>query len=192
MSVKPRNEYIINPLFKDTVTFLTTASETNGVYSECEVTLMPGGGNPPHIHHRFVETFKAIQGQLGLKTLILEPGDSFPVPIGTVHNFFNPGHERILFKIRFEPGFEGFNQMLRILYGLARDGKTNKKGIPNSLAAIAIAGELGDTQLPGLWKLVAPLLRLIADRARRNGLEQQLLNTYCRDVPDRVSEKHIR
>lgn len=183
---------IINPIFKDTVTFLTTAAETNGTYSECEVTLMPGGGNPPHIHSRFVEIFTAVQGQLGLKlgkkTLILESGDSFAVPIGTVHNFFNPGSEEILFRIRFEPGFEGFNQMLRILYGLARDGKTNRKGIPKSLAAIAIAGELGDTQLPGLWKIVAPLFRLIAARARRRGFEEELLTTYCRDVPDRVSE----
>lgn len=186
---------IINPIFKDTVTFLTTAADTNGKYSECEVTLMPGGGNPPHIHTRFVETFTAIEGHLGLKlgkkTLVLEPGDSVAVPIGTVHNFFNPGSEMIRFHIRFEPGFEGFNQMLRILYGLARDGKTNRRGIPKSLAAIAIAGELGDTNLPGLWKVVAPLFRLIAARARRNGLEQQLLNTYCRDVPEAIREKQV-
>lgn len=186
---------ITNPIFKDTVTFLKTAAETNGIYSEYDVTLMPGGGNPPHIHSRFVETFTALSGNLGLKlgrkTLILHPGESFAVPIGTIHNFFNPGAEMIRFRIRFDPGFEGFDQMIRILYGLARDGKTNRRGIPKSLAAIAIAGELGDTQLPGLWKVVAPLFRLIAARARRRGFEEELLNTYCRDVPDRVSKKPV-
>ena len=178
------NRTYVNPIFKDTITFLKTADETGGTYSEYRVTLMPGGGNPPHIHKRFVETFTALEGNLGLKlgqeTRILRPGESYAVPTGTIHNFFNPGSDTISFGVRFDPCFLGFYQMIRILYGLARDGKTNRRGIPKSLAVIAIVGELGDTHLPGLWRLVAPLFRLIAARARRRGLEQQLLNTYCR------------
>ena len=82
-------------------------------------------------------------------------------------------------------------EMLRLLYGLARDGKTNQQGIPKSFAAITVAGELGDTQLSGLWKLIAPLFRLIAARARRRGFEEKVLHTYCRDVTDQVSEKEM-
>lgn len=185
------NRTYVNPIFKDTVTFLITADETGGVYSEYRVTLKSGGGNPPHLHKRFVETFTAISGNLGLKlgreTLILQPGESYAVLPGTVHNFFNPGPDEITFGIRFDPGFIGFDHMIQILYGLARDGKTNQQGIPKSMATIALVGEMGDTHLPGLWKLVAPLFRLIAARARRKGLEQQLLNTYCLNRPDSVS-----
>lgn len=174
----------VNPIFKDTVTFLKTADETAGVYSEYRLTLMPGGGTPPHIHNRFTETFTALTGNLGLKlgrrTLILQPGESHTVPIGTVHNFFNPSPEEIAFGIRFDPGFVGFDRMIRILYGLARDGKTNRAGIPKSLATVVVACEIGDTNLPGLWKIAAPVLRMLAARARQNGLEQQLLDTYCR------------
>jgi mannose-6-phosphate isomerase-like protein (cupin superfamily) len=176
----------VNPIFKDTVTFLKTVDETNRAYSEYLLTLMPGGGNPPHIHNRFTETFTAVTGNLGLKlgskTLILQPGETYTVPIGTVHNFFNPGPKEITYRIRFDPGFNGFDHMIRILYGLARDGKTNRQGIPTSLMTTALLCDIGDTQLPGLMKLAAPLFRLLAARARRLGLERQLMATYCPEV----------
>jgi hypothetical protein len=34
---------IVNPIFKDTVTFLQTSAETNGRITDLEVTLMPKG-----------------------------------------------------------------------------------------------------------------------------------------------------
>src|SRR5919112_1257787 len=80
---------IVNPIFKDTATFLKSSAETNGKYSECEVTLLPGGKNVPHIHKKYSETFTAQQGDLGVKaggkTIILKPGETFTVPIGVVH-----------------------------------------------------------------------------------------------------------
>jgi mannose-6-phosphate isomerase-like protein (cupin superfamily) len=175
---------IVNPIFKDTATFLKRASETGGKYSECEVTLLPGGKNVPHIHKKYSEKFTALQGNLGVKaggkTIILKPGETFTVPIGTVHCFFNPGTETIRFNIILAPGFEGFEYMLRILYGMARDGQTDKKGLPKSLALTALIAEIGDTSLPGIFVLLAPLLRLLASRARKRGEEQRLMNTYCR------------
>jgi mannose-6-phosphate isomerase-like protein (cupin superfamily) len=175
---------IVNPIFKDTATFLKRASETGGKYSECEVTLLPGGKNVAHIHKKYSEKFTAQQGNLGVKaggkTIILKPGETFTVPIGTVHYFFNPGTEIIRFNIILAPGFEGFEYMLRILYGMARDGQTDKKGLPKSLALTALIAEIGDTSLPGLFVLLAPLLKFLAARARKRGEEQKLMNTYCK------------
>jgi hypothetical protein len=34
---------IVNPIFKDTVTFIETAAESNGQVSDLELTLLPGG-----------------------------------------------------------------------------------------------------------------------------------------------------
>lgn len=174
---------IINPIFKDTATFSKRSAETGGKYCECEVTLLPGGKNVPHIHKKYSETFTALQGDLGVKaggkTIILQPGENFTVSIGFVHHFLNPGKESIRFKIIIAPGFEGFDRMLRILYGLARDGKTDKKGFPKSLSQLALIGEFGDTSGAGMLVLLAPLLKLLASRARKRGEEQSLISLYC-------------
>ncbi len=57
---------IVNPIIKDTVTFLKTPEETNGQMTEAEITLMPGGGNPLHYHKTYSETFSALEGELGV------------------------------------------------------------------------------------------------------------------------------
>jgi quercetin dioxygenase-like cupin family protein len=177
---------IVNPIFKDTATFLKRSAETGGKYCECEVTLLPGGKNVPHIHKKYSETFTALEGILGVKaggkTIILKPGETFTVPIGVVHSFFNPGPETIRFNLILSPGFEGFEYMLRILYGMARDGQTDKKGLPKRLALTALIAEIGDTSLPGLFVLLAPLLKFLAARARKRGEEQRLMNTYCKNL----------
>lgn len=146
--------------------------------------LLPGGKNISHIHKKYSETFTALEGNLGIKaggkTIILKPGETFTVPIGVVHNFFNPGTETIRYRIVIAPGFEGFEYMLRILYGLARDGKTDKKGFPKSLSHLALVGEIGDTSGAGILVLLAPLLKLLAARARKRGEEQRLMNSYCK------------
>jgi len=179
-----RDRTIVNPIFKDTATFLKRASETGGKYVECELTLLPGGKNIPHIHKKYNETFTALEGNLGVKaggkTIILKPGESFTVPIGMVHYFFNPGNEMIRYQVVIAPGFEGFEYMLRILYGLARDGKTDKKGFPKKLSHLALVCEIGDTSGTGILVLLAPLLKFLAARARKNGELQRLMDRYCK------------
>src|SRR5277367_1135446 len=57
----------------DQITFLITGEETGGAFFMAEVSVPPGGGNPPHIHRREEETFYLQQGtltiQIGGKTL---------------------------------------------------------------------------------------------------------------------------
>lgn len=176
----------VNPIYKDTITFRKTAAEAGGQYAEYELTVLPQGGNLPHFHHAFAETFTAIEGRLGLKlgneTRLLEPGESYTVPIGAVHNFFNSGTDEIRCLITFKPGHQGFENAIRIGYGLARDGKTDRKGTPKNLLALALLMDMSDTYMSGVLALLSPVFRLLAARARRNGLEQQLMETYCRDV----------
>lgn len=149
-----------------------------------ELTLMPGGGNPPHIHTAFDETFTAVKGKLGLRLgkekMLLQPGESFTVRKGEVHNFFNPGKEEIVFKIKFTPGHEGMEHLLRIAYGLAADGLTNKEGVPKSILVAALIMEMGDSYPTGLFYLLRPLLSLLAKRARKKGIEKALVDKYCR------------
>ena len=71
---------IINPIIKDTITFIQTSEETKREISELELTLMPEGANFSHYHKTFTETFTAVEGRLGLKlrgdnVKILKPGE---------------------------------------------------------------------------------------------------------------------
>ena len=176
---------IFNPVLKETVTFIQTAAESNGIVSELEITLMPGGGNPLHYHTSYTETFTALEGDLGLELknkqkLILKPSQSYLVKVGEVHRFFNPGSQEIIFKNVVHPGHQGFENTLRILHGLASDGLYNSKGLPKNFAHLAICGTMSDMRLPGLMSITTPLLTFIAARARRKGIEQQLLDRYCK------------
>ena len=175
---------IVNPIIKDTVTFLQTAEESAGKISEADITLMPGGGNPLHYHKTYSETFTAIDGDLGLKlgrrdTRILSPGESYTVKPMALHRFFNPTNREIKFNVKLTPGHTGFENSLRILYGMAADGLTNNKSIPKSLKHTAMIVCMSDMNVPGVLTLLYPLLKRIANRAKSSGEEQKLIDKYC-------------
>jgi hypothetical protein len=48
-----------NPIYRDKVTVLKSASETGGLYSLGELEVSSGGGNSMHVHSAFEETFTA-------------------------------------------------------------------------------------------------------------------------------------
>lgn len=176
---------IINPIIKDSITFLQTSDETGSKISELELTLMPGGSNFPHYHKAFTEVFTAVDGPLGLKLdngkiKILKPGETYSVFPGQSHSFFNPGEREIKFNIRITPGHKGFEDSLRILYGLAEDGLTDKKSIPKSLVHVAIIASLSDSYLPGGMKLLSPIFNLLTKIAKQRGLDKSLTNKYCK------------
>ena len=178
------NRNIVNPIIKDTVTFIRTSAETDGQVSEIEISLTPGGGNALHYHKTYAETFTAIDGELGVKTSkkitkILKPGETHTVQPREVHCFFNPTDREIKFKVEIKPAHEGFENSLRILYGMAADGLTNKKSIPKKLKHIALIACMSDMNAPGLLTLIYPLLVRVARKAKADGEEQKLLDKYC-------------
>ncbi len=79
----------------DQITFLITGEETDGAFFMAEVSVPPGGGPGPHVHHREEETFYLLQGRLtiqaGGRTLNASPGDFVHLPRGIVHSFKNTG-----------------------------------------------------------------------------------------------------
>jgi quercetin dioxygenase-like cupin family protein len=175
---------IINPIIKDTVTFLQTSEESGGKITEAEITLMPKGGNPLHYHKTYSETFTAIDGDLGLKlgkkkTRILRSGETYTVEPMSQHSFFNPTDKEIKFNVKLTPGHTGFENSLRIIYGLAADGLTNNKSIPKSLKHTSIIVCMSDMNIPGLLTLMYPVLKRIANKAKTNGEEQKLIDKYC-------------
>jgi quercetin dioxygenase-like cupin family protein len=177
---------IVNPIYKDTVTFINTAAETGGAYTLLELTLLPGGRNPPHIHKAFTEKFTVIDGQLGLElkngSRVLRPGESYTVKVNEVHNFFNPSDQEIRFQVLFTPGHSGIENALCIAYGLAADGLSDKKGRPKDFSIAALMMKMSDSYPKGLLSLLTPLLSMVAKRARKKGMEQRLVEKYCQPL----------
>lgn len=172
-----------NPVIGDKVTYLKISEETNGRYGKANVELVPGGGNFLHYHKEFAETFTAIEGNLTLQLnkleRILKPGESFTVPPNTLHLFKNKTRGKILFSVEIRPGHTGFENGIKIVYGLARDGMVSKSGAPKKLAHLAVIVAMSDINRPGIFALLEPLFKWLAKRARKKGIEQELIDRYC-------------
>ena len=161
---------------------LKSSWETAGVYSLGELEVSPGGGNSPHIHNAFDETFTAVKGLLGValkdKKIFLQPGESITIPKDTPHYFFNHTDETIVCRVKFTPAHEGFEKGLAIAYGLAADGKTTRKGIPKNITYLALLVKLTDTNPAGAMGILMPLFNWLAKRAKKKGIEKELLKRY--------------
>lgn len=172
-----------NPIFGDKVTYLKTSEETYGAFGLAALELLPGGSTPLHYHNSFSETFTVQEGaltvQVGKQQKLLLEGDSFTVTPGTLHRFMNKRDTVANFTIQVVPGHTGFENAIRIAYGLARDGRTNKKGLPKNLAHMAILVNMGDGNFPGWLSFLTPPVKLVARWAKRKGIEARLLDQYC-------------
>ncbi|QHT66973.1 cupin domain-containing protein [Rhodocytophaga rosea] len=175
---------IQNPVIGDRVSFINTARETNNEYTLVQVELAPKGGNPLHYHKTYSETFYVLKGNLGLQLgnqkMTLKEGESFAVKAFEIHKFFNPSDATpVIFDVKLEPGSSGFEKSLQVLYGLARDKKTNKKGIPKSLYDLSLFISWGDSHMPGILSLLEPLMSILAKKAVKKGRDQELIKKYC-------------
>ena len=95
------------------MTFLLTGEETGGAIFMSEISVAPGGGTPPHIHHREDETFRLLEGtltiQVGGDTITASAGDLAFLPRGIAHSFKNTGDGYAKALVSITPaGLEGF------------------------------------------------------------------------------------
>jgi mannose-6-phosphate isomerase-like protein (cupin superfamily) len=172
-----KGDTIRNPVTGERVTFLETAAETRGEAVVIDTSVAPGGFvAATHVHPLQSERFEIVAGRaefrVGEERLTAEPGDVVLVEPGTPHRFRNAGHDDLRFVTEVRPAL-GFETFLETMYGLAADGKTNRKGLPNPLRLAVIMREHFDlVRLPfppaflqkaGLV-LGAPLGRLIGYR----------------------------
>lgn len=173
----------INPLIGDKAIFLKTAEETKGEYSLIEIELAPGGGNALHAHRAFTETFIPMEGelhiQLGKQKKKLLPGEQATIPMKAMHAFHNYSDKPIRFLVELRPGHTGFENGIKIAYGLAQDGLTNKKSFPKRFSYLAVLVTMADTYPAGIAGLLLPLLKKKAERAKRKGIEAKLIDHYC-------------
>lgn len=128
--------------------FRATAGETSGQLLAFDYFLRPGSSVPlAHVHPRQEERFQIVSGtaliRVGRRKQRAGPSESVLVPAGTIHRLWNAGAEELHAVVEFRPALrseQGFEQ----LFGLARDGKLGKRGIPNPLRMAVMAPEYVD------------------------------------------------
>jgi quercetin dioxygenase-like cupin family protein len=142
-----------NPITGERLVFRKTSRETNGEAVVIEAFVKPNGFvAAAHLHPYQEERFQILRGSVGFRVgreeVVAGPGQRLTVPSGTPHKFWNAGDEEAHFVCEVRPALQ-FEQLIETMFGLADDGKTNRKGMPNPLRLAVIARHhFDDVRLP--------------------------------------------
>ena len=148
-----------------------------------------------HRHPSMLERFTVVQGELTVRldgvTSILVEGQTSEVRPGHWHDWWNAADVDALVRVEAKPG-ERFMHGIETLFGLARLGHTNAKGMPNALQLAMFGREFADTVQfrsppPAAQRVLFALLSLVAGPLGYRGTYPQLSRTV--DAP---RERSIR
>src|SRR5262245_3623035 len=170
-------DVIENPVTGERAVVRIGTEQTGGELLVVDLYIRPGGAvMGEHLHPAIEERFTVLRGQVGFRlsgrVATAEPGVTLFAPPGVPHDWWNAGPGEALVRIEIRPAgrFEAF---IANAFGLAQDGKVNRRGTPNLLHLAVLAGEFDDvvrfTRPPrvvqrALFALLAPLARLLGYR----------------------------
>ncbi len=99
----------------DVYRFLAEAEHTSGALAIWHATIFPGGGPPPHVHHREEEGFYVLKGKLAFygadRRIEAGPGTFINLPRHQLHHFHNETDEPAETLIMVAPA--GLEKMFR-------------------------------------------------------------------------------
>ena len=139
---------IENPVTGERAVVRLGTEKTGGESKMVEVFVKPSGAvTGEHVHPAIEERFTVVRGRVGFRLggreTIAQLGQRLHVPAGTAHDWWNAGEEEAHVVVEISPA-ERFEEMVRNLFSLAQDGKSNSKGMPNLLQAAIFAREFED------------------------------------------------
>jgi quercetin dioxygenase-like cupin family protein len=181
--VAKAGDVIENPITGERITFLKTTQETNGELLRFEYVLPPEFTIPEHVHPHQEERHEilsgTLRGRVGGQERDYEEGERVVGPAGVPHAWQNPSSEeelRFVSELRTPLVFE---TLMETTFGLARDGKTTKQGIPKDPLQLAVLvdetrGMFYSSRVPvavqeallALFAVLASVGRLLGYRAR--------------------------
>jgi hypothetical protein len=86
-----------------------------------------------------------LHGQVGFRlagrVAIAEPGTQLAAPPGGPRAWWNAGQEEALVRVEIRPSGR-FEVMAQNAFGLAQDGRVNRKGMPNLLQLAVFAARV--------------------------------------------------
>ena len=199
MAAEPRPVFL-NPVTQEKSVVLTDPREHRDQVLLAHLTVAPGGRvAAPHWHPSIEERFLILKGQIGFHLdgdeTVLGPGEHATVARNVVHDWWQVGAEPAEALVEVVPGVR-FVEMVGSLFGLARDGKVDAKGMPGPLQLAVMGEEYDDvvifTRPPALVrKTMVPLLAAIG---RARGLKpkyDEYLEIGAEETPDPAVFEHV-
>jgi quercetin dioxygenase-like cupin family protein len=125
-----------NPVTGLRTVFRKTAEDTDGQLLQVDWIGNPGWkAGPRHVHPYQEERFTVLSGTLasyvdGVERIHGE-GEVVAAPAGSAHTVWNAGDGVVHALVEFRPALRS-EVPLETLAGLARDGKTNREGVPKN------------------------------------------------------------
>ena len=166
---------LVHPVTGERIVFRKRARDTAGELLEMTFYLAPRGFiAAPHVHPNQEERFEIIGGPVMFKVAgterLYQPGEVAVVPAGTPHVWWNASREEVTTLVQLRPALNT-ETFFETFFGLARDGKVGKNGLPNPLQMMVFARDYrGEMQLPPpAQQILMPIAMLLAPVARSLG-----------------------
>jgi mannose-6-phosphate isomerase-like protein (cupin superfamily) len=173
-----RGHVLDNPVTGERVVLLTDPGDDLQRPLVAHLFVKPGGRvATPHFHPALRERFRVLAGRIGFQVgdeeRELGPGDAAEVPVGAVHDWWQVGAEEAQVVVEVDPGAR-FIEMVGTIFGLARDGKCDRKGVPRPLQLAVTASAYRDTMVIAsppeavqrvVFAVLAPLGHALGKRA---------------------------
>ncbi len=146
--VSRRGQVFDNPVTGERAVVLTDPDEHPDRVLVSHLYVKPGGRvAAEHFHPTLTERFHILSGKVGFlidgEERVLGAGESARIPAGARHDWWQVGDQEAQAVVEVDPG-DRFIQMVGTTFGLARDGKTNSKGLPGPLQLAVSASAYRD------------------------------------------------
>ncbi|MFY9487908.1 MAG: cupin domain-containing protein [Solirubrobacterales bacterium] len=137
-----------NPVTKEYARVLELPWWNDEGRAVAELKALPGARVAgEHMHPALTEKFTVESGELAVvrdgEKSVLSAGAVAVIEPGVWHDWWNEGDLDAIVRVEITPG-ERFMHMIETIFGLAREGHVNKKGMPDPLQLSLIATEFAD------------------------------------------------
>lgn len=138
-------EVFENPVTRERAKIMELPWQNTEGRAVAELTALPGARVAgEHMHPALHESFSVLEGELTVvrdgQRSTLRPGERAHIDPGVWHDWFNETNVDAVVRVEITPG-ERFAHMIETLFGLAREGHVNSKGMPNLLQLALTAQE---------------------------------------------------
>lgn len=171
---------------RDKVGFVKESCDTNGgKRSVLQGVFAPGASAPAHYHTAFDESFEILEGELSVwdsgKKMILRPGDRATIKKRVIHRFKNESGHSVQAVVTIEPGYKPFEQNMRIMMGLQKDGLVEQlsRMTPKMVPVGMILTDLSDTHLVGAVGFMLNVISRFYSKSTIDRRKKELLDKYC-------------
>jgi quercetin dioxygenase-like cupin family protein len=166
---------LVHPVTGERIVFRKRSRDTGGELLEMSLYLAPGGFiASQHVHPNQEERFEVegapVMFKVAGKERLYQPGEVAVVPAGVPHVWWNPSEAEAATLVQFRPALDT-ETFFETFFGLARDGKVGRNGLPNPLQMMVLARAYHhEMQLPRrAQRILGPIAMLLAPVGRAAG-----------------------